>query len=233
LIETSGNESKSVASYYHENFLTQPDTEYELEAVLSDGRKITSQTRTPKEVSFSSTYETLIPPPNRKAVGVSWRTFNEQLYTAARFKFVYFKNENGEQVRYEKEIPRAYAYEDGEYKAYYPEPSYDKYIEVEMNAFDRALTEISAGDPNKENYTILAFILEILVYDRNLTAYYASKTELGEGFSITTNENDYSNIEGGRGIFGSFIKQRKAVKFSLDYIHSFGYIPGLTEGQNE
>jgi hypothetical protein len=229
LVETSATRTNKTTSYFHDNFLTQPDTEYELEAVLSDGRKITSKTTTPKEVRFLFSSDTLIPPPNRRTVGISWTNLNEQLYTAARFKFIYFKNENGEQVRYEKEVPRAYALEDGEYKAYYPEPSYDKYIEVEMNAFDRALAEISEGDPNKENYTILAFILEILVYDRNLTAYYASKAELGEGFSITTNENDYSNIEGGRGIFGSFIKQRKAIKFSLDYINSFGYIPGLTE----
>lgn len=226
---TASNNASSITSYFHNNFFTYPDTDYELEAILNDGRKITAATKTPKEVRFLPSSDTLIPPKNSNTVGVSWTSPNEQHYTAARFKFIYFKNENGQQVRYEKEVPRAYAFEDGKYKAYYPEPSYDSYIEVEMNAFDKALEEISEGDPNKENYTILAFILEILIYDRNLTAYYASKTELGESFSITTNESDYSNINGGRGIFGSFIKQRKAIKFSLDYIHSFGYIPGLTE----
>lgn len=226
---TASNDESSTTSYFHNNFFTYPDTDYELEAILNDGRKITATTTTPKEVRFLPTGDTLIPPVNSNTVGVSWSSPNEQHYTAARFKFIYFKNENGNQVRYEKEVPRAVIYENGEYEEYFPEPSYDSYIEVEMNAFDKALEEISEGDPNKENYTILAFIVEILIYDRNLTAYYASKAELGESFSITTNESDYSNIDGGRGIFGSFIKQRKAIKFSLDYINSFGYIPGLTE----
>jgi hypothetical protein len=229
LLSKSDNSESSITSYFHNNFNTKPNTEYHLEAVLSDGRKISSTTTSPKPVAFKYTSDALIPPPNKSSIRVSWNSEEEKLYTAARFKFIYFKKENGIDVRYEKEVPRAYALENGEYKAYYPEPSYDNSITVEMNAFDRSLREISEGDPNKKDYTILAFILEILVYDKNLTAYYASKTELGESFSITTNESDFSNINGGRGIFGSYIKQRKAVKFTLDYIHSFGYTPGLTE----
>lgn len=229
LVSKSDNSENTITSYFHNSFITKPNTEYNLEVVLNDGRKITSTTTSPKTVIFRPTSDALIPPPNKSSVRISWNSEEEKLYTAARFKFIYFKKENGIDVRYEKEIPRAYALENGEYKAYYPEPSYDNSITVEMNAFDRSLREISEGDPNKEDYTILAFILEILVYDKNLTAYYASKTELGESFSITTNESDYSNIIGGRGIFGSYIKQRKAVKFTLDYIHSFGYTPGLTE----
>ncbi len=231
--QSSSNQQKSLIQYFNHNFLTQPNTEYELEAVLSDGRKLRAFTKTPQPVSFAYTSDDLIPPPNRNHVKVYWSSDENQLYTAARFKFIYFKNEDGEQVRYEKEVPRDYALVDDIYVPYYPEPSYAKTISVEMQAFDRALYEISEGDPNKENYTILAFILELLVYDKNLTTYYASKNELGEGFSITVNENDYSNIIGGRGIFGSFIKQRYAIKFSHSYIHKFGYIPGLTENFDE
>ncbi|MCB0743623.1 MAG: hypothetical protein KDC67_06950, partial [Ignavibacteriae bacterium] len=154
-------------------------------------------------------------------------------YSSARFKFIYFKNENGKQVRYEKEVPRTYVLENNVYVPYYPVPSYLQRINVEMIAFDRAMAEISEGDPDKKNYTILTFILEILVYDKNLTAYYASRSELGESFAITTNESDYTNISGGRGIFGSFIKQRFAVRFTHEYIKSFGYEPGLTSSINE
>ncbi len=56
-----------------------------------------------------------------------------------------------------------------------------------------------------------------------------SKTELSEGFAITVNETDFTNISGGKGIFGSFIKQNFSIKFKHDYIRSFGYTPGLTE----
>lgn len=233
LVESNTNSSGYITSYFNDNFIPQPNTTYELEAVLNDGRKITAVTTSPQQVGFLYSSSNIIPPESGNKISVSWSTNDRQLYTAARFKFVYFKKENGIDVRYEKIVPRKYVLENGKYRAYYPEPSYNTYIEVEMSAFDQALREISEGDPNKENYTILAFILEIMIYDKNLTAYYASKKELGDSFSITTNESDYSNINGGKGIFGSFIKQRKAVKFSLDYIYKFGYIPGLTEVSNE
>lgn len=229
----SSNSENSLTSYFNNNFITKPDTEYELEAILNDGRKLRAFTKTPKNVTFLYTSDNIIPPVNKNNVTVYWTSTDNQLYNAARFKFIYFKNENGKQVRYEKEVPRTYVLENSTYVPYYPEPSYAKQINVDMDAFNRAMQEISKGDSIKSNYTILAFILEILVYDKNLTSYYASKKELGESFSITVNENDFSNISGGRGIFGSFIKQRYAIKFTLDYIHSFGYIPGLTENLNE
>lgn len=233
LLQKNENSNQKVTSYFNNNFLTKPNTEYELEAILNDGRRLKAVTKTPNKVSFLFSSDDLIPPVNKNDVAVYWESADDQLYSAARFLFVYFKNENGKQVRYEKEVPRAYVLENSRYVPYFPEPSYAKTIRVEMDAFNRALNEISEGDPDKSNYTILAFILEILVYDKNLTAYYASKTELGEGFSITVNESDYSNITGGKGIFGSFIKQRFAIKFSIDYIQSFGYIAGLTEDSND
>ena len=161
--------------------------------------------------------------------------FTEEIERLKNALLVFFliKNENGKQVRYEKEVPRTYVLENNVYVPYYPVPSYLQRINVEMIAFDRAMAEISEGDPDKKNYTILTFILEILVYDKNLTAYYASRSELGESFAITTNESDYTNISGGRGIFGSFIKQRFAVRFTHEYIKSFGYEPGLTSSINE
>lgn len=233
LMANPSNSSGNITSYFHNNFVTKPNTEYFLEAILKDGRKISAKTTTPEEVDFNGDRDNIIPPEDKNFVRIGWERSEIQQYTAARFKFVYTKNEDGNIVRYEKEIPRKYALVDGEMKPFYPEPSYDSYISVEMNSFNKALEEISEGDDNKSNYTVYAFILEILVYDSNLTAYYASKSNLGESFSITVSENDYSNIVGGRGIFGSFIKQRSAIKFSGDYIRSFGYTPGLTGVSNE
>ncbi len=225
----SESSNSNVTSYFHNSFSLKPNTEYEIEGVFKNGRKLRAKTQTPKGVNFLTTSDIIIPPEKSNDVSVKWEAKDEQLYVASRFTFVYFKIENGKKVRYVKEIPRAVVNSGGKFKPFFPEPSYSNGITVQMNAFDFALEEISKGDPNKKNYTILAFILEVLIYDRNLTAYYASKTELGEGFSISVNESDYTNIEGGKGIFGSFIQQRKAIKFSHDYIRSFGYEPGLTE----
>ena len=228
LVQSEKN-AKNITVYKNDNFNLIPETEYEIEAVYNNGRKLHGITKTPKKVKFQTSSDKLLPPETRNYVRVSWDSENEELYTAARYAFVYFKNTNGVQTRHIKAVPQEVVTENGNTTDFFPEPSYAKSLTVKMNAFDKALAEISEGDPDKENYIILGFILEILIYDRNLTSYYAAKTELSEGFAVTVNETDFTNIEGGKGIFGSFIKQNFSIKFTHDYIRNFGYTPGLTE----
>ncbi|MBI9072416.1 MAG: DUF4249 family protein [Melioribacteraceae bacterium] len=222
---------KPLKFYYHNSFVPAPDTDYEIEAALPDGRKLKSITHSPKLVKFSAAQsDTIIPPLEKDFVLIRWRSFEETpLYAASKFTFIYFKRENGINIRYVKDIPHKYEKHNGKNVPFFPEPSYISSIDVPLLTFETALEEIWDGVTPKEDYTILAFILETIIYDQNLTSYYASKAELEEGFSITVNEANYTNIEGGIGIFGSYIKQYRAIKFSHDYIRSFGYTPGLTE----
>lgn len=221
--------NKDITVYKNDEFNLVPETEYQIEAVFNNGQKLYGTTKTPSKVKFLTTSDKLLPPEARNYVKVSWGEPEEQVYTASRFAFVYFKNSNGIQTRHIKTVPQETVKENGSNIDFFPEPSYASSITVKMNAFDKALAEISEGDPDKESYIILGFILEILIYDRNLTSYYAAKTELSEGFNITVNETDFTNISGGKGIFGSFIKQNFSIKFTHEYVRSFGYTPGLTE----
>lgn len=228
---SEGSRYHSPATYYYtDNFVPQPNTEYIIEAQMPNGKRLRGRTTTPDEVVFNQIEsDTLIPPLNKDFILVKWEIESSDLYVAPLFTFIYFKNENGRNVRYVKRVPIKYLRQNGELVPYFPEPSYIPTIIVEMDAFDRALQEISEGDPIKSNYTILSFILEIRVYDVNLTSYYASIKEVPESFTLKLNESDFTNIEGGQGLFASFIKQRYAVKFSREYIQQFGYIPGLTD----
>jgi len=220
----------SATIYNTTNFTPQPSTDYIIDAHLPDGRRLRAKTRTPDPISFDLyKCDSLIPMPHKDWIGVYWEPPAEDQYVAAAYKIYYFKKENSQKVRYEKRVPVKYIKKGDAYLPYFPEPSYSPMILVEVDAFARALQEISEGDPNKENYIILAFILEVRIYDRNLTTYYAAQKEVPESFTLKVDESDYSNIEGGLGIFGSFIKQRKAVKFSHTFIEQFGYTPGLTE----
>lgn len=220
----------SAVYYYVNDFSVVPGKEYIIDAHLPNGKRLRGKTKTPDEIEFNLfECDTLIPPVNKDWVGVYWNTPRQDLYVASVFKVYYFKIEEGKKVRYEKRVPVKYIKEGDEYIPYFPEPSYASMIFVEMDAFTRALQEISEGDTDKQNYIILAFILEVRIYDENLTSYYASINEVPESFTLKLDEADYTNIEGGLGIFGSYIKQRKAVKFSHAYIQSFGYVPGLTE----
>lgn len=228
--QPGGRYSTPFIFYTVDNFVPKAGTTYEIEALLPNGRRLKSTTTLPKKISFYTNISKRIPPEDdSEIIHVAWFAPEPDRYVAARFKVVYFKNENGTEVRYEKIVPQEYIEFNGKILPHYPEPSFANSIEIELKTFSRAMEEISEGEPDKTKFKILAFILEIMVYDEYLTSYYASTSAISEDFSISLDQAEYTNIEGGLGIFGSFYKQRTAVKFTHEYIRSFGYEPGLTE----
>jgi hypothetical protein len=94
-----------------------------------------------------------------------------------------------------------------------------------LDAISRALEEISAGDPNKDNYNILQSpAFELIALDLNLSRYVSSTNQTFDDLTVTVNESDFTNIEGGLGVFGSYTKKKyNRIKFQPGYIESFGY----------
>jgi len=88
---------------------------------------------------------------------------------------------------------------------------------------EKALLEISEGDPVKSDYTINEYVyVEVLSFDNNLTRYYSS-TQTLDNLSISVDENDYTNINGGFGIFASMMKDTYRLKFFSQFITTLGY----------
>jgi hypothetical protein len=87
------------------------------------------------------------------------------------------------------------------------------------------LEEISDGDLNKQNYTILQIpLFRLSALDLSLSRYVSSTNQSFDDLTVTVNESDFTNIDGGLGIFGSFInKNYEQIKFQSSYIESFGY----------
>jgi hypothetical protein len=94
------------------------------------------------------------------------------------------------------------------------------------------MKEISGDDPNKDHYIILTAIIDLLVFDRNLSGYYSSVASISDEFSIRLDEIDFSNIDGGFGVFGSYYKQSFVLFFDKLYVESFGYVYGLDNNAN-
>ena len=84
------------------------------------------------------------------------------------------------------------------------------------------LNTISEGK-NKNNFVILSAILEIKVFDKNLSAYYLSVGRLVDDYSIRLDSREFSNIQGGFGIFGSYYNQKMAIVFDDEYLKILGY----------
>jgi len=88
---------------------------------------------------------------------------------------------------------------------------------------NRSMREISAGDGNKSNYVIYGILIEVLSLDDNLTAYYNSTVKGKDPYSINLYETDYTNIDGGYGVFGIQIFSEAMINISYNYVTSFGY----------
>ncbi|MFC2135002.1 hypothetical protein ACFLR4_02035 [Bacteroidota bacterium] len=216
--------------YYSDNFIPPEESTLEMEIILQDGTRLTSFTKVPKKVTVSKVdSDGIIPPIDKDYIRIRWTLeITKQIYVPVLY-IVYFKKENGVDVRYIKEVPEYYGIDGDNYIPVYPRASNNIGIIYEMDVIDIAMGEISAGDPDKDNYTIFAAIFEVVAADDFLSKYYASTNVSEGGFSIKVDETDFSNIDGGFGVLGSYTKSRHAIKLTHDYIESFGYIPGLTE----
>ncbi|MGE5683499.1 MAG: DUF4249 family protein [Bacillota bacterium] len=93
----------------------------------------------------------------------------------------------------------------------------------EFAAFDSVLKKLSGSDPDKKNYEIINCTFSLIEYDRELSTYFSSAHGSMDSYSVRLDENIYSNMRGGLGIFGSYVVMSKSMYFDYSYIQSFGY----------
>lgn len=212
--------------YFLDGFLPGSNEEIEIKAVLPTGKTLVGKTKLPEFVTFiGAASDPVVPPLDKDNFGIQWEGKSNIGWYLSRFSVHYKKNENGTEVFYSKDVPTKYVLENGNWIPNYPAPSRSSRVGFLNSSLDSVFAQISAGDPVKSNYTILAGILEVLIFDDNLSKYYSSINGFLDQFTVRIDETDYTNIEGGFGIFGSYIKQRRGVRILTEYIQSFGYIP--------
>lgn len=213
---------------YNTKYSPNVNKTIEIEAVLPNGKKLKGSSKVPSKIFINySLTDTLCPPAGKNNVFTAWISDETSVMFLPLFKIIYFKNVNGTDVRYEKPIPIGYKNKDGKDIAIYPKGIFNLSYAYDMEAINRAMREISEGDPNKDRYKILSLMVEITVLDRNLSAFYSAGHLQSDGYSITVDQADFTNITGGLGIFGSYIKRVTSIRISRDYIMSFGYKSGL------
>lgn len=212
--------------YYAENLKLPNNKKAEILAVLPNGRKLHAVTTIPKPVTYDDANDNeIIPPSGRNYVVASWvQLSNPNTFYYPRFSIAYFKFENGVPVRYLKRLPVRYVSSGGgKLSPVYATPTIAGSYIIEMDAINRTLQEISAGDPNKNNYVILSLIAEIMTMDDNLSAYFSASKLLDDGLSVKLDQTDFTNIEGGLGVFASFANSKFVIRMDKEYIKSFGY----------
>lgn len=211
--------------FYFNNYLNlQPNQEIQAEIILPSGMRLKSFSKTPQNVQFDQQNPNVISSESLSLLQFNWNSSFSGQYFSPRLIFKYSVNiSDAVEVRI-KEIPLKYISEDNVSIPVYPQIGNQPSISIEKHAIQKALNEISAGDPNKQNYTIYEFaVVQVLSFDQNLSRYFSITSSSLDDLTARIDEKDFTNIEGGYGIFASYIKSEYKLKFFVPYIQSFGY----------
>ncbi|MBN2570980.1 MAG: DUF4249 family protein [Ignavibacteriales bacterium] len=212
--------------YYLNNFRPEENKNMTLQIILPNGKILNSATKTPRLTYFNFQYSDQDIPQVDGQVGIRWDYYykdKENLVYYPRLKIYYQKLEDGIQKDKSQVIPLEYLLVDNEYVPYYPSVVKFPLIIYYQSVIDKAFQDISKNDPNKQNYTIKKIVFELLLLNNELAPYYMTVVGVSEGLSVILDRMDYSNIEGGLGVFGVYYVKKLDFNLSTAYINSFGY----------
>lgn len=220
--EDTSRYNTPVHFYYLKDFSPEPGEELEIKAQLNNGKTLTARTRVPLNIEIVYGSDVIIPSQTDYSA-ITWTSLESGLYYVSRLKMFYRKKEGERTFFIKKDIPLDYKDMNGESVPVYSVVSKKKACSLKNEYLAKALASISEGDQDKAAYTILGATLEILILDRNLSTYYTSTHINVDGISVNLDQADYTNVEGGLGIFASYLKMNVNILIAPDYVKSFGY----------
>ena len=210
--------------YFIKDFVPQEGDSLEIEALLPNGRRLFSHTKIPQKVKRNEEASDMeIIQEIKDNLRTQWIIKNQDQVYLPRLIIDYFVEEDGINIRQKKVIPWKKLQDGININYIYPAPSRDYLIDYEMNLKDESMEDISKNELVKSKYTIISLELELSILDVNLSTYYFTVGLEGNSFAAGLGEGDYTNIENGFGIFGSFYTQQFKIKVSKGYANSFGY----------
>jgi hypothetical protein len=219
--------------YYIKNFKPAIESPISIEAILPDGKVLTAKTNTLfisqyaiEDKAYSIPLATFGKYINFTWTPASQSTLDEKIYYVPELVIEYAKIQDGAPVELQKKVPLNYVSGvNGDYPIY---PSIQS--NVTSAVFDtltirRSLEEISDGDPNKQNYIVHKAVFRLIIADKNLAFYYAAQKTFLDEFSVRVTQPEFTNINGGLGIFGTMNSTQIDVPIRPSYIRFFGYRP--------
>ncbi len=212
----------SIHCYYVNNLRPEPNQYVDIEALLPNGLLLQSFTKTP-DVSPNGFWDynndKVIPPAVNNFVYIKWKGLTGVLYSP-KIVITYYKKGSTEALEYP--VPLYYSNLDGVSTPIYPKQTKENSITLDMSTISRALNDLPNGE-SKSDFSIAEMNVHMIVYDENLSTYYSSIQLGADAFTVRLDLPDYSNVKGGFGVFGSYIRTNFQIKFTYDYLHSLGY----------
>jgi hypothetical protein len=222
VIDTSGH-IDTVHFYYARNLKPNPGQNLQIQALLPNGLLLQSNTTLPDVSSgnfFDPSSDLVVPPINGNSyIYILWQSLG--FVYQPRILIEYYRI-GSNQVQYHQ-VPLLYSNQNGNSTPDYPGPTWNNSLRIDLSTIISALNEIAIDEQGKSNFNIAEIDIQLLVYDQNLSTYYSSLQNSVNDFTVIINPPDYSNIQGGYGIFGSFSRTDYLIKFDEKYLDSLGY----------
>jgi hypothetical protein len=209
--------------YYVDDFKPGFGQELRIEAQLQTGQRLIGRTSTPEEVEFNRQSDSMLPMENKDVVELSWLANEADLYYYPRLTFSYETEIDGIRKKYVESIPAKYVEFNGELIPFYPRASESPALVVERAAIIKVLTDISEGVDKGSIYMNVQAELEVMILDKNLKSYYQASIDGLDQFTVRLDGSDFTNINGGLGVFGTYLKISKTIPISEELITSLGY----------
>ena len=231
----SGN-TLQVNCYYLKNLVMIPGKTVSIKATMPDGEILKSTNQIPvcyiAPFTFPESYYI-----NGKKYYVKFPFYNwlfkvgnieiKNMMSFPRFEIDYAKYEGGNYVDKKTFVPLSY-YHHTDINGTILSPdlgfifnNYTAY--TSRQAVNRTMQEISGSDPKKNNYIITGVYFTVTSMDPDLTRYYYAYEVYSNSHTVKLRPTEYSNIEGGKGIFGIYYIYTQPFAVDIDYINSFGY----------
>jgi len=218
------NDLKEKKRYTVSGLNLDGDKFIEIEALLPNNLLLSSITKIPpiSEIKIEETNADNISNASSEILNIRWNNIGNYIYEPKLVINYYSHSDSNSNIQ-ERIIPLDVIVEQLETILVFPQPSNNSNINFEKRAVDYIMRDLSKNDPVKSNFVIIGLELQLRVYDENLTAYYSSTNQFLDQFSISLDSKLYSNIDGGLGIFGSFITKNLSIELDEKYITLFGY----------
>ena len=223
-----------VNCYYLENLSIQPGNVISIEADMPDGQILKSKTKVPDiSYSFLPYFPQYWPgyPGYDLVTEYVWhfsdkKVVAKNILNIPKLEIYYEKYEGGIYIKKKTSVPLSYySYVYENMMLLYPgvELSFNNKCYTTFENVNKTMNEISGDDPNKSNYKITDVSFNVYGLDANLSRFCSAYNIYMESFTIKLRQIDYSNIEGGKGIFGVVYKFSRPLVVNHLYVQAFGY----------
>ena len=230
---TDSGSTAPVNCYYTNNQIMSPGKVLRIEASIPGGQKLESTIKVP-EISFvrlSPNFPQILQSGYHTRPNYSWSWIGDteditSILSLPQLEIFYKKYEGGTYVDKKIDVPLAFYYiynENGNLSPVNVGFSFNNYCLTTLETVNKTLQEISGDDPHKKNYIITKVLFNVISLDPDLSRFYSAYNTYSEDFTIKLRQTDFSNIEGGKGIFGACYKFSESLVVDSFYIKSFGY----------